>query len=60
MRFTNTAKRWLQSINHKIPQTDWITLCAMIHERFCQDQHELLLHRLFQIKMSGSVQDYID
>ncbi|CAD6333962.1 unnamed protein product [Miscanthus lutarioriparius] len=60
MNFTNTAKRWLQSINQKIPQTDWTTLCAMIRERFCRDQHELLLRQLFQIKMTGSVQDYID
>jgi hypothetical protein len=55
MNFVSTAKRWLQSINHKIPYTDWTSLCVLIRERFCRDQHELLLRQLFQAKMTGTV-----
>jgi hypothetical protein len=62
MNFTNSAKRWLQSINHRLESehTSWAVLCVMIRERFCRDQHELLLRQLFSIKQTGSVQDYVD
>uniref|UniRef100_A0A0A9AK53 Retrotransposon gag domain-containing protein n=1 Tax=Arundo donax TaxID=35708 RepID=A0A0A9AK53_ARUDO len=32
----------------------------MIHDRFGRNQHELLIHQLFHIRMSGSVKEYID
>ena len=32
----------------------------MVHERFCHDQHELLIHQIFHIKQTTSVQEYVD
>ena len=32
----------------------------MVRERFCHDQHELLIRQLFHIKQTTSVQEYVD
>ncbi|CAD6334072.1 unnamed protein product [Miscanthus lutarioriparius] len=39
---------------------DWSTLCALVRECFCRDQHELLLRQLFNIRQTCSVQEYVD
>jgi hypothetical protein len=57
MRFTGAAGRWFQSMEQQISASDWPTLCALIHERFCRDQHEL---QLFNIRHTSTVSDYID
>jgi hypothetical protein len=54
------ASRWLHSVNRRDLTATWKELCTWIHERFGQDQHELLIRQLFHIKQSSSVQDYID
>jgi hypothetical protein len=60
MHFTGAAKRWLQSIEHHLSSIDWPTFCALIHERFSRDQHELLLCQLFNIRQTGFVSEYVD
>ncbi|XP_066354763.1 uncharacterized protein [Miscanthus floridulus] len=60
MQFVGPAKRWIQSIAHRLETIQWTDFCAMVRERFCRDQHELLLHQLFHIKQTGSVQEYVD
>jgi hypothetical protein len=39
---------------------DWPNFYRMIRERFCRDQHELLICQLFHICQTTTVQDYVD
>lgn len=55
MHFTGTAKRGLQSVKHSLATVDWSSFCAMIHERFSLDQHELFLRQLFHIRQTSTV-----
>jgi hypothetical protein len=60
MQFTGAARRWFQSVERQLVGVDWPSFCRMIRERFCRDQHELLIRHLFHIKQSTTVQDYVD
>lgn len=60
MHFTGAAKRWLQSVEHQLSSLDWPSFCALIHERFSRDKHELLLRQHFNIHQTGSVSEYVD
>jgi hypothetical protein len=60
IHFEEPATRWLQSVDHKVRLANWLELCSWIHDRFGQDQHEILIKHLYHIKQLGSVQDYID
>lgn len=53
------AARWFQSIESQICNASWTTFCQLLHDRFDRDQHELLIRRLFTIKQSSSVTDYV-
>jgi len=37
----------------------WEQFCEMVSERFDRDQHELLLRKLYSIKQTSSVTDYV-
>ena len=52
--------RWLQSIEHLLKDLNWSSFCALIHERFSRDQHELLLHQLCNIRQTSTVVEYVD
>lgn len=43
-----------------LASVDWTAFCAMIHECFSRDQHELLIRQLFHIRQTSPVQDYVD
>lgn len=60
MHFTGAAARWLQSVEHKLPQLSWSEFGTMIKERFGKDQHALLVRQLFHIRQVGSVAEYVD
>jgi hypothetical protein len=60
MHFHGTAKRWLSSVKDQLEFTSWTDFCAQLLSRFAQDEHELLLRRLFQIHQSGPVSEYIN
>ena len=60
MQFTGAAKRWIRSIAHCLEHIGWQDFCALVRERFYHDQHELLIHQLFHIKQTASVQEYVD
>lgn len=47
-------------MEQRISAADWPTFCAIIHERFSRDQHELLLCQLFNIRHTSTVTYYID
>lgn len=60
MQFVGAARRWFQSAERQIARKDWPSFCRLIRERFCRDQHELLIRQMFHIKMTSTVQDYVD
>jgi hypothetical protein len=60
MQFTGAARRWFQSVERELMKQDWPNFCRMIRERFCHDQHELLIRQLFHIRQTTTVQDYVD
>jgi hypothetical protein len=60
MQFIGAARRWLQSVERQPVGLDWPSFYRLIRERFCRDQHELLIRQLFHIKQTTTVQDYVD
>jgi hypothetical protein len=60
MHFTHAAKRWYPSVESQLQNVAWPTFTKLILARFGQDEHELLLRQLFQIRQTQSVQEYID
>lgn len=59
MHFHGAAKRWLSSVEEQLESTTWEEFCAQLLSRFARDEHEMLLRRLFQIRQTGSVNEYI-
>jgi hypothetical protein len=55
MQFTGAASCWFQSVERELMKQDWPSFCRMIRDRFCCDQHELLIRQLFQIKQTTTV-----
>lgn len=60
MHFTGNAKRWLQSIAHRLEQTEWLAFCALLRERLCRDQHELLLPNSDLVKQLSAYTTNLD
>jgi hypothetical protein len=60
MHFVGAAARWLQSIEPRLPSMSWRQFCQAIHDRFGREQHELVIRKLFHIKQTSTVQDYVD
>lgn len=60
MHFVGVTARWLQSIEPRIPSWSWQRFCHTVHGRFGREQHELLIHKLFHIRQTSTVQDYVD
>jgi hypothetical protein len=60
MHFHGAAKRWLSSVEGQLEALTWSDFCSQLLLRFARDEHELLLCRLFQIRQTGPVNEYID
>ncbi|CAD6268438.1 unnamed protein product [Miscanthus lutarioriparius] len=60
MHFQGPAKRWLSSIEEELENQGWDEFCAQLLSRFARDEHELLLCRLFQIRQTSPVSEYIE
>ena len=60
MHFHGNAKRWLSSVEDQLEAITWSDFCSQLLLRFARDEHELLLRRLFQIRQTGPVSEYID
>ena len=46
--------------NPGLPNMSWRQFCHAIHERFGREQHELVIRKLFHIKKTTIVLDYVD
>jgi hypothetical protein len=60
MHFEGVAGRWFQSIEPQVSSWSWRQFCHVVHERFGREQHELVIRKLFHIRQTSSVQDYVD
>ncbi|XP_035822042.1 uncharacterized protein [Zea mays] len=60
MHFNGVANRWLQSIEPRLASFSWHQFCQAVHDRFGREQHELVIRKLFHIRQTSSVQDYVD
>lgn len=58
MHFTDSAARWLQSVESRLKSCSWSEFCTMIHDRFGKDQHELLIRQMFHIRQTSTVAEY--
>lgn len=43
MQMVDAAALWLQSVETQLESVSWEQFCAMVHDRFDWDQHELLV-----------------
>jgi hypothetical protein len=59
MNFTDDAKRWYPSVETTLQTCSWSTFTSLILECFGQDEKEMLLRQLFQIRQTASVNEYI-
>jgi hypothetical protein len=60
MYFEGVDGRWLQSVEPRLPSLSWNQFCQLVHDRFGHEQHELVIRKLFHIKQTSTVQDYVD
>jgi hypothetical protein len=60
MHFHGAAKRWLSSVEDQLEALTWSDFCSQLLLRFARDEHELLLRRLFQIRQTSPITEYID
>lgn len=60
MHFEGVAGCWFQSIEPQVSSWSWQQFCQAVHDRFGREQHELVIRKLFHIRQTSSVQDYVD
>jgi hypothetical protein len=60
MHFTGSAARWLSSLDDNFQSWSWSSFSRMVLERFGKDEYELFIRKLFHIKQTTSVSEYVD
>ena len=60
MNLSGAAARWVQSLDHRGRRLSWTHFSKLVLERFGKSQYEALIRKLFRIRQSTSVQEYID
>lgn len=60
MQFEGPAARWLSSVQHKFVRSSWDEFCAAVVNRFGRNQHQSLVRKLYRLKQTGSVEEYIN
>lgn len=59
MQFEGAAARWLSSVQHKFVRSSWEEFCAAVLGRFGRNQHQSLVRKLYRLRQTGSVEDYV-
>jgi hypothetical protein len=59
MYMEGPASRWYQSLAPQLPYLTWNSFCQLLHDRFDRDQHEVLLHQLFNIRHHTTMSAYV-
>ena len=60
MYIEGAAAHWYQSIENTPVTATWSSFCQALHERFDCDQHEALIRKLFHVKQTSTVSDYVE
>jgi hypothetical protein len=60
MYFEGSAVFWVQSMEGRIREMGWETLCAALSARFGRDQHNLLIRQFYHIHQTSSVAEYVE
>uniref|UniRef100_A0ACD5WIN7 Uncharacterized protein n=1 Tax=Avena sativa TaxID=4498 RepID=A0ACD5WIN7_AVESA len=58
--FVGDAATWLESFLPKSPHPTWIEFSSAVQTRFCRNQHQILVRRMFHICQTTTVQDYVE
>ncbi|XBI72263.1 hypothetical protein VPH35_066259 [Triticum aestivum] len=60
MQFEGAATRWLLSVQHKFVRSSWEDFCTAVLNRFGRNQHQSLVRKLYRLKQTGTVEEYIN
>ena len=59
MQFKGDAARWLSSVQHKFVRATWEEFCSAVVLRFGKNQHRTLVRKLYHLRQTGSVVEYV-
>jgi len=59
MHISGPAARWWQSVESRLSHVSWKIFRTHLLDRFGKDEHDLLIRKLFHIKQTGTVAEYI-
>lgn len=59
MQFKGDAARWLSAVQHKFVRATWEDFCVAVVHRFGKSQHRSLVRKLYRLRQTGSVVEYI-
>jgi len=57
--FTGAAAQWLESFLTKSPHPSWSEFSQAVQARFCRNQHQILVRRMFHICQTATIYDYV-
>jgi hypothetical protein len=57
--FIGAAAVWLESYLPKSPHATWAEFTLAVQTRFCRNQHQILVRRMFHICQTTTVEDYV-
>jgi hypothetical protein len=60
MNFEGSATYWVQSMESRIREMNWESLCVALETRFGRDQHNTLIRHFYHIRQTNSVPEYIE
>jgi hypothetical protein len=60
MYFEGSAVFWVQSMESRIREMNWESLCAALSARFGRDQHNMLIRQFYHIHQTASVAEYVE
>jgi hypothetical protein len=53
------AATWLEAFLTKCPQATWAEFVQAVQARFMHNQYQVLLHRLYRISQTSTVEEYV-
>jgi hypothetical protein len=60
IHLVGVEERCLQSVETRLAAMSKHQFCQTIQDRFGREQHELMIRRLFHIRQTSLVQDYME
>ncbi|KAM3330169.1 hypothetical protein ACQJBY_026885 [Aegilops geniculata] len=60
MQFEGPAARWLSSVQQKFIRSSWDEFCAAVLALFGRNQHQTLVRKMYRLRQTGSVEEYIN